>query len=524
MDVKELITCDSRRGKIGMLVALFLLSIAFALVFEAICYAFLGPISTGSWMNVYRCGFVASCGFILSGFYVFRKELLHCPEKLFLCIVLVITCYSSFAMGVNVTSWDVGSHFEFMLEYATPDLSNELTVAEAEMIGPQSSHTTLSELQQWKDALNAKDEIDAGITLEPSIPKLYQHIGSLPGSILYLALSFLNVPFSIKYILVPLLYAVIYSFVTYFGMKKLRSGKMLYAVIALIPTAVYLASNYSYDYWLNAFSLFAVASLVGILQRPHEKIEFKQVALLLGSFVVALGPKPIYFPLVMLCLLIPKDRFATAKGSHLFRIATVLVSLVVAASFLIPYFFVTGPGIGDVRGGSDVNSSAQIAFILADPLRYLQILATFLAEYVSIPMSGGYIYLYAYLGAPSDIVWFLVLGAMILTAISDKSEMDKQVCTWRSRLLAVAVFCACVSLVATALYVSYTPVGASTVAGCQSRYLIPLLFALLVFLSTPKLAWPRSEHRKTIYNAAILFLMAAVNMYGFWTVYASQLH
>ena len=39
MDVKELITCDSRRGKIGMLVALFLLSIAFALVFEAIVLA-----------------------------------------------------------------------------------------------------------------------------------------------------------------------------------------------------------------------------------------------------------------------------------------------------------------------------------------------------------------------------------------------------------------------------------------------------------------------------------------------------
>ena len=524
MDMKELIACDSRRGKAGMLAILFLCSMIFALAFEGVCYAFLGPISTGSWINVYRWGFVTACALVLSGFFVFRKDALRSPEKLFFCIVLATTCYSSLAMDVNETSWDVGAHFEFMLDWAAPDMSNELTVAEVEMKGPQSYLTSISELQNWKDDLNAKDDVDAGVTLEPSLAKLYQHIGSLPGSLVYLVLSFLGVPFSIKFVLTRLTYALIYSFVTYFGMKKLRSGKMLFAVVALLPTAVFLAANYSYDYWLNAFALYAVASLVGILQRPDERVNLKQIIMLFVAFVAALGPKPIYFPLVLLCFLVPKSRFATKRGSRWFRVATVAVSLFVAASFLVPYFFVTGPGIGDTRGGSGVNSSEQIALILSDPLGYIQVLLSFLAWYLSIPASSGYVCMYAYIGYPSSIVWMLVLGALFFTAITDKSQADRQVNTWRSRVLAITVFCACVVLVASALYVSYNPVGATWVEGCQPRYLIPLLFALLVFLSGPKLGWPRSERGRSMYNFGVLGIMAWANMFGFWQVYVSLLH
>ena len=39
-----------------------------------------------------------------------------------------------------------------------------------------------------------------------------------------------------------------------------------------------------------------------------------------------------------------------------------------------------------------------------------------------------------------------------------------------------------VILVATALYVSFTPVGLGTVNGCQSRYLLPLLVPCLSFI------------------------------------------
>lgn len=522
--MKELIACASPRSKTVTLAALILFSAALALAVEGVFFLTTGPITTGSWINPYRFGFVVTCGLLVACFFTFRDSLKCHPEKVFLCIVLAVTCYSSVAMDINVSSWDVGVHFRFMLEYASPDLNNELTVSEAEMVGPQDFYTSISDLEERKSQLNTGDEVDAGTALDGSLSKMYQRIGSLPGSFLYLLLSFFKVPFSIKYVSIPLLYALIYSFVTYFGMKKLRSGKMLYAVIALLPTAVFLASNYSYDYWLNAFALYSVASVVGILQRPDYRMTFGRSAWLLASFAIALGPKAIYFPLVLLCLLVPKNRFTTRRGSRWFRFATVMVSLLVAVSFLVPYFFVTGPGIGDTRGGSDVNSVEQIAFILSNPLEYARILLTFLAYYISVPASDGYIYLYAYLGFPTILIWFLVLGALLLTTLTDKSESDKTVGTWRSRVLALSIFGVCIALVASALYVQYTPVGAETIAGCQARYLIPLLFAFLVFLGGPKLAWPRSEKKKGLYNFGILALMAGVNMLGFWQVYVGLLH
>ena len=49
-------------------------------------------------------------------------------------------------------------------------------------------------------------------------------------------------------------------------------------------------------------------------------------------------------------------------------------------------------------------------------------------------------------------------------------------------LWASFVFLFTVILVATALYVSFTPVGLGTVNGCQSRYLLPLLVPCLSFI------------------------------------------
>ena len=40
----------------------------------------------------------------------------------------------------------------------------------------------------------------------------------------------------------------------------------------------------------------------------------------------------------------------------------------------------------------------------------------------------------------------------------------------------------CVVLVATALYISFTAVGADYIAGCQPRYLLPLLFPMAYFI------------------------------------------
>lgn len=43
--------------------------------------------------------------------------------------------------------------------------------------------------------------------------------------------------------------------IIYYAIKRLRYGKILMSVIALLPTSMVLASSYSYDWWVIALTL-----------------------------------------------------------------------------------------------------------------------------------------------------------------------------------------------------------------------------------------------------------------------------
>jgi len=523
----SLIACTTKQGKALLLVLLSLASFILSVVIEYLCYLSVGSTSLGTWYNIYWIGFFFVCGFLLSAFFVFRHDIKTKPENLFLAIVLSITCFSSISFSVNETCWDPGSHYLYVLHFAELDLTYEATVSDMEMAYTLTNdvYFNLNDLSNYADELNANDLIKDGKTIKGSILLLYMRLSSLPASLVFSICSALSVPFSIKYVLTRLIYALIYSFVTFFGMKQLKSGKMLFAVIALLPVAVFLAANYSYDYWVNAFVLFATACLVRELQTPDEPITKKRIVLLLGSFLVVFGPKAIYFPLVLLCLLVPRKKFSSPRASKLFRGCVVFISLFVAASFLFPYFFILGPGVGDTRGGPDVNSTEQILFILSSPFEYARILLNNLPGYYSFSVAKNYISYYAYLGYPQWPLWILVYALMVFTAITDKSEVDNAVCTWKSRVLALVLNVVSLILVLTAFYVAFTAVRSEIFAGCQPRYLIPQLFCTLVFLSSHRLAWPRkNDTKKTIYNATVLGLMSFVLMVGLWQVYIGLLY
>ena len=66
--------------------------------------------------------------------------------------------------------------------------------------------------------------------------------------------------------------ALVFCFVCYLAMRRLKSGKMILAVVAMFPTSLYLASSFSYDYWVNCFTILGMAYFVANLQEKDEPI------------------------------------------------------------------------------------------------------------------------------------------------------------------------------------------------------------------------------------------------------------
>lgn len=445
------------------------------------------------------------------------------PERLFLAIVLVFTVSSSLLYDVNHVCWDAESHFRFTLSWSEPDLEVEVDQAELNEItvDPTRIERDTAELAGWKNQLNEVDDIPTEKIAQSNFLDIYKYIATIPSSLVYAFCNVLGLSFSLKYILSKLIYAILYSFIVYFGMKQLKSGKMIFASVAMLPTALFLAANYGYDYWVTGFMLLGVATLVGVLQ-SDEPLSLKKAILMLGSIALACGPKAIYFPLALLCLLIPKKKFTKPIYSTIFRITTIVVALFIASTFLGPRV-TSGFGSGDARGGDTVNASEQVLLILDDPLRYIfGILLPFLWDYLGFMGSRGYMDFFAYLGYSSWWLWMMSFAMIVFTAVSDKAKVDMPVDTWKSRTWSIILGLGTAGLVATSMYISFTPVGLETINGCQPRYIIPLLFGVLIFVGIPK--WGIALRKKIPhYNVLCLAVLSFVPYFSLWQVYVQHI-
>lgn len=521
--MQEILHCETRKDRLIVLAASLVLSAIVAVACDALRYALAGPTSVGTWYNKYAMLFFGSVAFIACLFFVYRKVTDQRPEKLFFAVTLTFVLSSSLLYDINKVSWDVESHFRYMLTFTEPDLDVDMNGAEQDAVRGYAARveTSLADIAGWKNDLNYLQQFQTDDTVRTGVGNIYNRMAALPASAVYMACDVLHVPFSLAYVLTKLVLAFLYALICYFGMRQLRSGKMVYAAVAMIPTALFIAANYNYDYWLNAFMLLGVATLVGEMQRPHQRLSVKSGAIMLASFVLACGPKAIYFPMALLCLLMPRTKFGSAATSRLWRAGVVATALLIAASFLLP-FVVSTPG-GDARGGSDVSVAGQMAYVLGDPVNYVaNILLPFMAQYLGPLNTRDYLGFFAYLGYSSWPLWLGSLFMLWFTAFTDKAKCDEGVDTWKSRTWALALAFGTLCLAATSMYLSFTPVGLDHIRGCQARYIIPVVFAVLIFIGLPKQG-ARLREKIPCYNLLCLGVLTLIPCISLWQTYVSAI-
>lgn len=528
MDIKSVIACESGRDKAVALVVVAVISAALAVAGGYVSYLMNGPVSSGTWYNKYLILFFLMVLFSIGCFLVFRKDMAEKPERLFFAIVLAFTMGASVAYDINKVSWDLESHFKFMVQWTNLDETVELTWAEYEEVYGYSAQVdfSIAELNAWKSSLNTYDTTLSGEEVGKSYASAYIRLASLPGSLVYVLCGALGLSFCLKYVAVKLTYAFIYSLVCYRGMRLLKSGKMILAAIAMVPSALMMASNLSYDYWLIAFLLYAVSRLVGELQRPDQKLTLKSAALMFVAFFVGCAPKAVYFPIVLLMLLMPKSKFSSTAQSRIYRALCLVVPILIASTFLLNFVGTVSSGsyVGDTRGSSKVNGTEQVRFILSDIPGYFAILFNFLfSSYLFACVHDTYFL--AYLDCPQFETWIVTAAVILFVTLTDKEKVDAQhVSTWKSRLWSFLIACVLLGLTCTAMYVSFTSVGNPNIRGVQPRYMFPMLIACLFFLGIPRWGEKIRGQHKALYHTGTLAVLAVVPYICLWQTYISLLY
>lgn len=304
-----------------------------------------------------------------------------------------------------------------------------------------------------------------------------------------------------------LCYALVLSYSVYLLRRR---GYIIVSFIGLIPPAVFLASNYSYDWWLTSLTILGYALLEREIQEKQE-VELKAVLKIMVIMFLAILPKPVYFPILIPMLAVCGKQNSKSKKSFWFIIATMVF---ITALFLIPSL-TRGSNLNDTRGSMEVDSFAQIRFILSNPLRYFWIMLKFIGDYISPDhhdITFGFMTEYGEGTYYSVILILIVIGTFAdnITWKSEDNGIVRKFKIWTG----IGIFAALV-LISTAFYVAYTAVMCDTIDGVQNRYGIPLMFPLMYYVCRTNVDIPK----KLKDNIAITgcLLMAAVLCYNIYT-------
>lgn len=452
--------------------------------------------------NAYRWIFFVAAIEIIFVFILLRRHLAEKPENVFLPVVLIIGFAMVFGSPIKHICWDLDSHYPWAVHTSYSDTAY-LTAADIciDNVASQSMVGSDFNLESYKDDLAYLNEADNMLIKEVDAQFSIAH---LPTGLFIAVARMFGASFAFKYNLGRVVYLLIYAFVCYFAIKKIKSGKMILATICLFPTCLFLATNYAYDWCVTAFTILGTAYFVSELQQPDKPIVLKDIIIMGCAFVLGAWSKLVYIILMSMTLFMCKN---WRNKKEIRRYYFVIISIFVATFcyFAITTLIKTGAG-GDTRGGN-VDPIAQIKFILSNPIDYSKILVKFLRKYLSIEEMRGYISNFAYLGVGK---WWPVFVVLLgITAATDSKAEFKFKIPIVIRLLSIVLFVGMAALIATALFINFTPIGSTTIAGCQPRYIIPLLAPLLLLVTGRR---KDVVKEKDAYNGFVLLSATAATM------------
>jgi len=497
------------------IVILFAIGIA-ALAIEIFISRYLPFRGFSALARVVRLSFYFGAGLAIYCLVVFRGK----PEAMFLSLSLVIGFVYIAAHPPYWYAWDNGIHYAWSLEES---FIRNVSVSYSDFLlaGASEYYSFLA----YEESLGLSGVMmgHGNVTLF-SFPKgtetvawivddsrfWYSSLAHMPqGFMLFIGRS-LALPPIFAFKLGLMINHLIYTLLVYFAMKRLNSGKYLLAAIAMVPTAFVFSTTYGYDHWLLGFLMLGFAYYFYEVQNPDKKIELKSMIIMIAAFVFGLSTKAVYIPVMLILYFIKRDKFTTEKGRKVYFSALTASILFVFASFAVAYIASGGGGEGDWRGGDNVNASMQTLFILQNPLVYTGILLRFIMSYVRL-FSENYFTNFAHLGYSS--FFFLIWVVIGFTAITDRNEKDALTSTAGSKALMAFLIFATIAMFSTSMYIIFTEVGGSIIAGVQPRYKLPLLFPFLYVIGGFKI---QNNINKTAYSCAVYGIMSFILLVGAW--------
>ena len=456
-----------------------------------------------NWMVDLLCGCSGVCAGVL---VTFRRTVAKKPEAIFLILVLIFGGVVSWVLpAASGVSMDDGFHYQHAMNYS---MLGQARFTKADWDLMQKDNPRDYEIGHWEENREKLDEKNRGgavyVTLGFHLsPKEYWM--STHGLGLFLG-RLLRLRYRDIWCLGRFSGLAVYALLGYFAIRRLKSGKMVAALAWMIPSAVSLAVNYSYDGGVIAGIWLSVTYWIAQWQEPEKKLTNGDAAVMILGVFIACFAKQIYFPVYLLFLFLPRSKFRNRRHRRLFTAAVLAAMVLVMANILLPLG--ASGGQADTRAEGNVNTFGQILFILQHPAEYAGILWRFIEEYLDLGGMDGPLLNFGYQGNGNNVILCMLILAA--AAFTDQREEGLQP-RGSVRLLGQALLFGTLCLMATSMYAWFSEVGQSVIGGMQPRYLIPLIYPSLALMGSNRI---RNHAEGSVYNGILFAGMTYVCMTG----------
>ncbi len=475
--------------------------------------------------NIYLFLLIFVCYFVFLTIYFYCKKSLFNGKIEYLFLTIAISfglLMIIFQPTANNYSWDDQIHYK--ITYQVFELDGKTEWEEAiYLIGTRGVFKNINTYEEHflqNEVVNSASKIVYVTDNSPFIQ--YNQVGYLaPGLVLKLS-RIIHLPVVLGFRLSKVAILLVYCLLAFLAIKIIPRGKILLATISLLPSSLFLASEYSYDPPIIAGIILYVASFINVLENKNQKVDFKTCLILILSILISSFIKAVYIPLILLLLFIPKEKFKNEDEFKHFKLGVILIFVLMMGTFVFPT--VANPSsYTDLRGGN-TSVSEQLKNILHHPFGYLEILKNnAFANFFERLFGEATLYNFGYLqsGKFHSIVYFLVLITLIFTATVDTYKKDITKKDKILKIVSLILILGIIVLIWTALYLAYTPVLEKTISGVQNRYFLPLLapIGILIFSNNKIKINTKKENLEslvmTILSIALLISIYEVFYLGF---------
>ena len=415
-------------------------------------------------------------------FYFLKKETLK-KEKVFLALASVY-CFIALFIVPPFAINDENFHFYKTYALATGQIKRSAeiptsvvkftdTIGFSEYINNHGKINLLNikkatEIPLSKKNIEKVDSLVVGV---------YNPISYIPQVISIFLASLFNLSIFQLFYFGRIITLLIWITIVYIAIKNAPDKiKNILLIISLLPSVVQESFPYSTDVLINSSFLLFISFFFKLYLEKDEFNWKYGIIFFLGVFMPIVA-KITYLLVVLLILIIPKEKFKNRK-EHLLLFLTILIP-----TLLISFLW------SKISPSYIHDTSENLLYIKSHPIKYLSmIILTTKTLFLSYVESAVGI-----LGWYDTRLPFFITGGYIcflgLNIFSNNILKRDFKFSFISMIILLGTYVG----VLTALFVAWTPLGSNIIEGVQGRYFIILLPILSIFLSRKALLIDRKK-------------------------------